>query len=75
MFGSTYLSILATLATPPIVLPATFNAPLTTGLAAYLYVCCNTFAPNGKPPPINVPSFAYLNLFLIVANANHSKSF
>ena len=27
---------------------------------------------NGKPPPINVPSFAYLTLFLLVASA---KSF
>ena len=36
MVGSTYLSILATFATPPIVLPAKFNVPLTTGLAKYL---------------------------------------
>ena len=70
MVGNTYLSILATFATPPIVLPPKFSVPLTTGLAPYLYTCCNTFPTNGNPPPINVPSFAYLILFLAVANAN-----
>ena len=36
MVGSIYLSILATFATPPIVLPPRFSVPLITGLAKYL---------------------------------------
>ena len=70
MLGNIYLSMLATLATAPIPLPATFNPVLTTGLAPNLYASCAPLAKRGNPPPINVPSLANLSLFLAVANAS-----
>ena len=55
---------------PSIPFPMPLNPNLATGLTPNLAVSCAVLASKGKPPPINVPSLAYLNLFLNVAKAS-----